>query len=402
MNTAHNGAHLGEALFKLCDRLKIVEKIGHIASDNATNNDTMIQEFAECYEKRTGKVFPCKTWHVRCLAHMINLSAQAVISTRSQTKYYNPHTKDDHMPDVMANDWDEIGLVRAICVKARSSLQRKEFFDAIQGQHGVKALKLLLDLMVRWSSTYIMLHRAESRRSVMINDFIFELSMREKNLGKRRKIVALQLSNDEWKRVTLFLNLLGYADDVQQAFSAEAAPTLFNALPAIKKLYAQWEKALGKDKYKPFAAALEAGMEKVDEYYCKTAASDVHIMAMLISLMTCDLKALAEKKFSERYSLLGNTSVHMLALLLPLHENSSQPGGIRRKPWLMEYNLSLDTVESMSEDMDIVQWWGFNAHRYLVGASLVRDYLAVMASLVSSERTFSAAGITISKRPNRL
>jgi hypothetical protein len=43
-----------------------------------------------------------------------------------------------------------------------------------------------------------------------------------------------------------------------------------------------------------------------------------------------------------------------------------------------------------------------NAHRYPVWASLARDYLAVMASSVSSERAFSSAGITISKRRNRL
>ena len=43
-----------------------------------------------------------------------------------------------------------------------------------------------------------------------------------------------------------------------------------------------------------------------------------------------------------------------------------------------------------------------NAYRYPTWASLARDYLAVMASSVSSERAFSAAGITISKRRNRL
>ena len=43
-----------------------------------------------------------------------------------------------------------------------------------------------------------------------------------------------------------------------------------------------------------------------------------------------------------------------------------------------------------------------NAYRYPVWASLARDYLSVMASSVSSECAFSSAGITISKRRNRL
>lgn len=44
----------------------------------------------------------------------------------------------------------------------------------------------------------------------------------------------------------------------------------------------------------------------------------------------------------------------------------------------------------------------FNAKRYPVWASLARDYLAIMASSVSSEHAFSQGGITISKRRNRL
>ena len=40
--------------------------------------------------------------------------------------------------------------------------------------------------------------------------------------------------------------------------------------------------------------------------------------------------------------------------------------------------------------------------RYPTWQSLARDYLAIMASSVSSERAFSSAGITICKRRNRL
>ena len=43
-----------------------------------------------------------------------------------------------------------------------------------------------------------------------------------------------------------------------------------------------------------------------------------------------------------------------------------------------------------------------HGQRYPTWRSLARDYLAIMASSVSSESAFSAAGITISKRRNRL
>ena len=43
-----------------------------------------------------------------------------------------------------------------------------------------------------------------------------------------------------------------------------------------------------------------------------------------------------------------------------------------------------------------------NASRYPIAASLARDYLAIMASSVSSEHAFSSAGITLSKWCNQL
>lgn len=101
-----------------------------------------------------------------CLAHIINLATQALISTRSKAKYYSPDTDDAHIPDLGAVERDEVGLVRAISVKARSSSQRKELFLGIQVESKVKALQLLLDMKVRWGSTYVMLTRAQSRMEV--------------------------------------------------------------------------------------------------------------------------------------------------------------------------------------------------------------------------------------------
>jgi hypothetical protein len=43
-----------------------------------------------------------------------------------------------------------------------------------------------------------------------------------------------------------------------------------------------------------------------------------------------------------------------------------------------------------------------NGSRYPTWRTIAGDYLAIMASSVASERAFSSAGITISKRRNRL
>jgi hypothetical protein len=100
---------------------------------------------------------------------------------------------------------------------------------------------------------------------------------------------------------------------------------------------------------------------------------------------------------------------------------SDEGDGDSEKPWLAEFNRYLNTHDVLPEGMTIVKWWGvcnvpfffklacahspffkLNYLRYPVWGSLSRDYLSIMASSVSSERAFSSAGITLSKRRNRL
>ena len=92
-------------------------------------------------------------------------------------------------------------------MKACSSAQRKEAFKTIQNHRKEWPLQLLLDMKVRWSSTFIMLTCAESRWQVyqilfivlfplvlilmnvqVVDEFVYELRLKESNVEKRRKI----------------------------------------------------------------------------------------------------------------------------------------------------------------------------------------------------------------------
>lgn len=54
-----------------------------------------------------------------CLAHVINLATQALISAYSKTPHFDPTTPDDHLNIAGAQTAarDEVGLIRAIAVK---------------------------------------------------------------------------------------------------------------------------------------------------------------------------------------------------------------------------------------------------------------------------------------------
>lgn len=50
--------------------------------------------------------------------------------------------------------------------QARSSAKRKQLFLDIQVKDGRKPRQLLMDVSTRWSSTYVMLNRAEELKQV--------------------------------------------------------------------------------------------------------------------------------------------------------------------------------------------------------------------------------------------
>ena len=78
------------------------------------------ESFGKC--SHTQSTF-CNACHLcRCLAHIINLATQAVISTHSKAQFCAGNPGDDHLPeDVGGTERDEIGIIRAICVKVCST-----------------------------------------------------------------------------------------------------------------------------------------------------------------------------------------------------------------------------------------------------------------------------------------
>ncbi|KAG6838738.1 hypothetical protein C0991_009086, partial [Blastosporella zonata] len=80
-----------------------------------------------------------------------------------------------------------------------SSSQHKALFKEIQLRDGSKSdtLQLLLDIKVRWGSTYVMLNQAKHLRQ-HVDTFLHELRRKELNRDKRAKLDALKLTDKEW------------------------------------------------------------------------------------------------------------------------------------------------------------------------------------------------------------
>jgi hypothetical protein len=70
------------------------------------------------------------------------------------------------------------------------------------------------------------------------------------------------------------------ADSAQHAFSSDQGTTLHLALPALEALHKAWSTRLKREKYQYFAPALDAGLEKIAEYYERTADLDAYTFVM--------------------------------------------------------------------------------------------------------------------------
>lgn len=89
----------------------------------------MMQEFATQLQSATGRPYRWQERKIRyafesdsslrltpllsCLAHVINLATQLLISTYSKSPHFDPRKPEGHIP----TSRDEVGLVRAIAVK---------------------------------------------------------------------------------------------------------------------------------------------------------------------------------------------------------------------------------------------------------------------------------------------
>ncbi|KAF8550337.1 hypothetical protein OG21DRAFT_1487829 [Imleria badia] len=126
--------------------------------------------------------------------HIVNLATQVLLRAYSHSKEYDPkHPEEDLIAWRGGSRQDEVGVVRSICVKERSSAKRKQLFQTIQQQakpnHPPREhpLQLVLNMPIRWSSMYLMLDRCEKLKDD-VDTFVHKIAGAEKDREKHAKL----------------------------------------------------------------------------------------------------------------------------------------------------------------------------------------------------------------------
>ncbi|CCO36123.1 Putative AC9 transposase [Rhizoctonia solani AG-1 IB] len=304
---AHAGAILAQHLFGVLKEYDVVHKIGSVTLDNATNNNTMMEELAKLI-RAEGYNFDKEGNRIRCFPHVINLAVTAFLDALDFTgnKYLADRIKSGRPPTkrtenyVLALRQRPDKKCRATVVALRKGQRRVALRQTIiegnerghfkrqeptedPGPDGttvkgwveaiikLRVIELLLDVPTRWSSTRLMLDR-----------FVEQYPAIWEYLSKNKEIFSdLIMSDLEYQILQDILACLDVPHRAQELLSAEQTPTLSLAFPVYDQLIYSWRQ-VGR-RLGPYAYAIECGIAKIEDYVARSRSSPIHIVAMVLN-----------------------------------------------------------------------------------------------------------------------
>lgn len=78
LNGSHDGKNIAAAFWDVLRDYNLLAKMLSVTTDNASNMDTMFEELEKLFTE-AGIMFDSKNCRIRCFAHIMNLSCQAMI-----------------------------------------------------------------------------------------------------------------------------------------------------------------------------------------------------------------------------------------------------------------------------------------------------------------------------------
>ena len=162
LSSSHSGQNLSNVFIKIADdEFKILTKIMAVTTDNASNNDTFLHSLGD-YCDKLGIDFKYPDKHIRCMAHIINLSVQVLLkglkSKAMNTEVELLQNCNDNHED--ASTGNVIFKLQKLFVKIGASPQKCEIFKNLLKQLEMDSAMPIIDVPTRWNSTYLMLEHA--------------------------------------------------------------------------------------------------------------------------------------------------------------------------------------------------------------------------------------------------
>ncbi len=182
------------------------DKLGWFVLDNATNNDTTLEELSKSIP------FDPRNKRLRCAGHMINLAAHSFLYGQDSSKLESK-LKQDQSDVSRLELWRQrgpVGKFHNLVFHITLSTRRTAIFAKCQEDHlpladHDKIYSLVRDGEVRWISAYMMIERAIKLRD-SIDQYCFKLT---RFTDKADKDVQLgELSSADWEILVKIKSIL--------------------------------------------------------------------------------------------------------------------------------------------------------------------------------------------------
>lgn len=454
MMEAHTGKNIAKDVARAIKDYSISDKIGYFVLDNASNNDTALEELGKLLGKSPQWV---KHRRLRCLGHIMNLIARALLFGEEKN-IWEAQSQLQTSCQGEVQLWRKLGPIGKLhnLVKwVKKSPQRHERFLRVvqynrkkEGRIPVK-LTLLQNNNTRWNSTFTMIDRAIILRSEIGEFIVAETNRYQHKLtsGQRtdpkpedslsRLIFENPLTAEDWQILTEYRRLLEPLVDATMQLQGVARTKWFlgigHVIPTIEYILLELEDAKTRFEHckeKHCLAAIEYAWSKANEYYNKLDESPAYAAGIVLDprwkwsyfkeqwketpSWIQHSQAQVRELWRSEYKSLTSSQISPAAFNLPRPAGEPQS---RMGKMFDEISKRIYVSDSEEDDDEYEAWIAERPIRtdplvYWRSPAIQRSFprLCRMALDIFSipcmsdepERIFSLAGLLVTKRRNRL
>lgn len=417
--------------------------MGYFVLDNASNNDTTLQELGKQME------FDPIQKRLRCMGHILNLIAEAYLFGQDESSWKENFTKAGAKERrELWRQRGELGKLHNLVAHVMGSGKRSDVFTKLQIDSNIgiasgKQWKLVLDGGIRWNSIYLMIRRAlelKEALNIYANDLRDSDDFDDQEIFQEDYITAA-----EWRALEIIKNQLEPLfrltkdlegnHDLKDGARKASHGALWEVLPVFEFLLSYFEKLEKKakagdfDEYPGIQSSITLAWNTTTSWYKKTDNSLAWTASMVLhprfkftwfeqhwtspgeartlSLMKTKIRKLWEKEYREddgigrtNYSPEPERQVSYLEDIL----NQMAPSNLLRpeRPTRSRDELSLYLAEPPTDLLGIAEYWKARESEWPHLARMAYDFLSIPAMSSECERVFSSCAKITSPESSRL
>lgn len=407
------GLHTGENLAQnivmpTLNMFGLASKVLTITLDNASNNERLVSALKESIDSLfdngiiAKKKFLGQGSFIRCIAHVLNLIAKAILHNLKSGQVNDVYEIFDNMNSSKSvGSLNAIMKIRALALYIENSPQRKEKWLKLVPKEVPKKF-IQYDVETRWNSTYHMIEDAFIFQSEIAN-YVIENNLHEFSLSPNDWILLtnIKIILEKFDRMTMFLS----SHSPQMINSLGIYYTLHDLLCDIIERKNRF-KGITDD----VVDAVKSAFDKYKKYYDLMDVNDTYYIAATLDPRTKSIwlqKHLDEESYK---IILRDVQIKIKNEYDcnienerddPTSDSNSDNDFTRIMLKSMTPETKTCDVESYyispvinthvkTNDFNwILVWWRENQTAYPRMAKVARDYLAIPASSVSIERLFN-------------